>query len=307
MRRNHYPKIRRHILPSFGTTVPPGVEDILNIQRKVEAAFPGIPVRNTITSNIIRSIWKKHQAGAQKWLDAGIPADILYVKNVISTFGDLIEEGYRNIIVHSTHIFFMEHPHDLMQYVDAMRSIRTLKEKWRPFDKIAFDRPASGTIGPRYDYAKDLEKALETAPPDVELARREKAALVYMAHGNEFRPSRIFIEAQKKMREMYPQVITLFGVVAGSPGIDEVVEALGEAKPKFKTCKVVLKPFMIVAGDHAFNDMAGDGEEYRKNILNAKKYPVTPVLKGLGSNDAFAQIFVKHIRDAARDAGIPLP
>lgn len=295
------------ILASFGTTVPSGVEDILNIQRKVEAAFPGIPVRNTFTSNIIRSVWKKRQAEAQKWLDAGIPADILYVKNVISTFGDLLEEGYRNIIVQPTHIFFMEQSHDLMQYVDAMRSIRTLKDKWRPFDKIAFGRPALGTIGPRYDYAKDLEKALETVATDVELAQREKAALVYMAHGNEFWPSSIFIEAQKKMRAMYPQVMTLFGVVEGSPGIDEVVEALGEANPKFKTRKVVLKPFMIVAGDHALNDMAGDGEESWKNVLNARKYQVTPVLKGLGSNDAFAQIFVKHIRDAARDAGIPLP
>ena len=294
------------ILASFGTTVPSGVQDILNIQRKVEAAFPGIPVRNTFTSNIIRSVWKKRQAEGQKWLDEGVPQDILYVKNVISTFGDLLEEGYRNIIVQPTHIFFMEQSHDLMQYVDAMRSIRTIKEKWRPFNKIAFGRPALGTIGPRYDYTKDLEKALETVAPDVELARREKAALVYMAHGNEFWPSSIFIEAEKKMREMYPGVMTYFGHVEGSPGVDEVVEALDEAKPKFKTKKVVIKPFMIVAGDHAFNDMVGDDKDSWKSVLTAKKYQVVPVLRGLGSNDDFARIFVNHIRDAAKEAGIPL-
>jgi sirohydrochlorin cobaltochelatase len=294
------------ILASFGTTVPSGVQDILNIQRKVEAAFPGIPVRNTFTSNIIRSVWKKRQAEAQKWLDEGVPQDILYVKNVISTFGDLLEEGYRNIIVQPTHIFFMEQSHDLMQYVDAMRSIRTIKEKWRPFNKIAFGRPALGTIGPRYDYTKDLDKALETVAPDVELARREKAALVYMAHGNEFWPSSIFIEAEKKMREMYPGVMTYFGHVEGSPGIDEVVEALNEAKPKFKTKKVVIKPFMIVAGDHAFNDMVADDKDSWKSVLTAKKYQVVPVLRGLGSNDDFARIFVNHIRDAAKEAGILL-
>ncbi len=294
------------ILASFGTTVPSGVQDILNIQRKVEAAFPGIPVRNTFTSNIIRSVWKKRQAEAQKWLDEGVPQDILYVKNVISTFGDLLEEGYRNIIVQPTHIFFMEQSHDLMQYVDAMRSIRTIKEKWRPFNKIAFGRPALGTIGPRYDYTKDLEKALKTVASDVDLAKQEKAALVYVAHGNEFWPSSIFIEAEKKMREMYPEVITYFGHVEGSPGVNEVMEALVEAKPKFKTKKVVIKPFMIVAGDHAFNDMAGDDKDSWKSLLTSKKYQVVPVLKGLGSNDDFARIFVDHIRDAAKEAGITL-
>jgi sirohydrochlorin cobaltochelatase len=64
---------------------------------------------------------------------------------------------------------------------------------------------------------------------------------------------------------------------------------------------------MIVAGDHALNDMAGDDEESWKSVLSAKKYQVIPVLKGLGSNDAFARIFVNHVRDAAKEAGIPLP
>jgi sirohydrochlorin cobaltochelatase len=63
---------------------------------------------------------------------------------------------------------------------------------------------------------------------------------------------------------------------------------------------------MIVAGDHAMNDMASDGPDSWKTILSAKGFSVEPVLEGLGSNDQFAQIFVAHIRDAARDNGIPL-
>lgn len=295
------------ILASFGTTVPSGVESIVNIQKKIQEAYPGVPVKITFTSNIIRSVWKERQAEAKKWLDEGVPEEILYVKNIIYTFGELLEEGYRNIIVQPTHIFFMEQSHDLARYVDAMRSIRTMKDKWKPFAKIALGRPALGTVGPRYDYTKDMEKALETLADDVELARKEKAALVYMGHGNEHWPSGIYAEAQKLMQERYPDVKTYIGVVEGYPGIDEVVEALAEAKSKSKTRKVVLKPFMIVAGDHALNDMAGDDEESWKSVLSAKKYQVIPVLKGLGSNDAFARIFVNHIRDAAKEAGIPLP
>ncbi|MCU0562153.1 MAG: sirohydrochlorin cobaltochelatase [Desulfobacterales bacterium] len=295
------------ILASFGTTIPSGVESIVNIQRKIQEAYPGVPVKITFTSNIIRSVWKERQAEAQKWLGEGVPEEILYVKNIISTFGELLEEGYRNIIVQPTHIFFMEQSHDLARYVDAMRSIRTIKDKWRPFAKIALGRPALGTVGPRYDYTKDMEKALKTLADDAESARREKAALVYMGHGNEHWPSGIYAEAQKMMQELYPDVKTHIGVVEGHPGIDEVVEALAEAKSKSKIRRVVLKPFMIVAGDHALNDMAGDDEESWKSVLSAKKYQVIPVLKGLGSNDAFARIFVSHIRDAAKEVGIPLP
>jgi sirohydrochlorin cobaltochelatase len=293
------------ILASFGTTEPAGVESIINIQKKIQAAYPDIPVKLTFTSNIIRSVWKERRAEAKKWLGEGIPEEVLYGKNIISTFGDLLEDGYRNIIVQPTHIFFMEQSHDLAQVVDAMRSIRTIKERWRPFAKIALGRPALGTVGSRYDYTKDLQIALETISGDAELARKEKATLVYMGHGNENWPTGIYAEAQKMMRVLYPDVLTCIGVVEGYPGIEDVLEMLSGAKSKVR--KVVLKPFMIVAGDHALNDMAGDGETSWKSMLSAKGYQVLPVLEGLGSNDAFAGLFVGHVRDAAKEAGIPLP
>jgi sirohydrochlorin cobaltochelatase len=96
------------VLASFGTTVPSAVESITNIQAKVKDAFPGVPVRMTFTSNIIRSVWKERQAEAQKWLSKGIPEEVLYIKNIIATIGDLREDGYKNIIVQPTHIFYME-------------------------------------------------------------------------------------------------------------------------------------------------------------------------------------------------------
>jgi sirohydrochlorin cobaltochelatase len=63
---------------------------------------------------------------------------------------------------------------------------------------------------------------------------------------------------------------------------------------------------MIVAGDHAMNDMAGDEADSWKSILTLAGFEVMPVLEGLGANDAFADIFVSHIKDAAHDAGISL-
>jgi sirohydrochlorin cobaltochelatase len=290
------------ILASFGTTVPEAVQSITNIQDHVKKAFPGIPVKVTFTSNIIRGVWKERRAEAHKWLDQGIPKEILYVKNIISTFGDLREEGYTDIVVQPTHMFYMEQSYDLAQYVDAMRSIKTTKKRWQPFGKIALGRPALGTVGDRYDYHADMEKALKTLSADAALAKKEDATLVYMGHGNEHWSVGIYGEAAKKMGEIYPGVNTYVGVVEGYPGVDDVLSYLSH----FKGGKVILKPFMIVAGDHAMNDMASDEADSWKTLIAKAGFEVQPVLEGLGSNDAFAALFVDHIRDAAEEAGISL-
>ena len=290
------------VLASFGTTVPSAIESIVNIQDEIKKAFPGIPVKITFTSNIIRSVWKERQADAKKWLKQGIPEEILYVRNIIATIGDLREDGYRNIIVQPTHIFFMEQAQDLSSYVNALASIKTTKEKWMPFDKIVMGRPALGGPGDKYDYHDDMEKALKTVAADVEFAKKKNARLVYMGHGNEHWSTGIYMEAAKKMRELYPGIVIYIGSVEGFPGIEDVARYLSH----HDSGNIVLKPFMIVAGDHATNDMAGDEEDSWKSILTKQGFKVIPVLKGLGSNDKFAHIFVDHIKDAARDNGINL-
>ncbi|MCP4745267.1 MAG: sirohydrochlorin cobaltochelatase [Desulfobacteraceae bacterium] len=290
------------ILASFGTTEPAAVKAITNIQNHIKQAFPGIPVKLTFTSNIIRDIWKERQDEAKKWLDQGIPEEVLYVKNIIATFGDLLEDGYKNIVVQPTHMFYMEQSYDLSQYVNAIRSIQTVKERWRPFGKIALGRPALGTVGDRYDYHKDMQAVLKTLAADADMAKKQDALLVYMAHGNEHWSTGIYHEAAKKMREMYPKVVTCIGVVEGFPGIDDINRYLSD----FDRGKIILKPLMIVAGDHAINDMAGDEKDSWKSILTKAGFEVTPKLEGLGSNDEFARIFVDRIRDAAKDSGISL-
>lgn len=290
------------VIASFGTTVPSAVGSITNIIDKTRSAFPETEVRVTFTSNIIRSIWKERQAEADKWLSQGIPEEILYVKNIISTIGDLREDGYSKIIVQPTHMFFMEQTHDLSQYVAALASIRTMKRKWKPFDKIVLGRPALGMPGDQYEYHHDVAKAVKTLETDVKMAEKEGRVLVYMGHGNEHWSTGIYAETEKKINETFPQVNTVIGVVEGAPSLGDVIEKIERTGKK----KVVLVPFMIVAGDHAENDMASDEEDSWKSILKAKGYDVKTVLKGLGSNDAFAKIYVQHIKDAAEHAGMTI-
>ena len=290
------------VLASFGTTVPSAVGAITNITNTVRKAYPETEVRLTFTSNIIRSVWRKRQVEPQKWLDQGISEEVLYVKNFIATIGDLLEDGYTNIVVQPTHMFFMEQSHDLQQYVNGLASIRTMKKKWKPIHTIVMGRPALGMPGDTYSYHEDVNAAIKTLAADAKQAREEGAVLMYMGHGNKHWSTGIYAETQKKMREMYPDVTTLIGVVEGAPAIEDVMKALKHAK----TQKVLLKPFMIVAGDHATNDMAGPEDDSWKTILTKEGYEVNAVLEGLGSNDAFANIFVRHIADAAKQRGLHL-
>ena len=290
------------VIANFGTTVPEAVKSLTNISDMVKKSFPGTEVRITFTSNIIRSVWKERRKEAQKWLDMGIPKEVLYVKNIIQTMGDLQEDGYRTIVVQPTHMFYMEQSHDLNAYIRAMGNIRTMKPNWKPFEHIVMGRPALGMPGVEYDYNKDIEAVVKSLKSDAEQAKKEGAMLVYMGHGNDYWSTGIYAETQKAMREAYPEVATFIGVVEGSPKLEDFMSHLKYAKTK----KVILRPFMITAGDHATNDMAGPEDDSWLSVLKSEGYDVTPVLKGLGSNDAFAAVLIDHIRDAAKSRGIAL-
>lgn len=290
------------LLASFGTTVPSAVKALVNINEQVRKAYPGTEVRITFTSNMVRSVWKKRRVKSQEWLDQGVPAEILNVKNIIQAIGDLQEDGYRNIIVQPTHMFYMEQSHDLASYVRGLESIRTLKPRWNPFANIVIGRPALGMPGDRYNYHDDVAKVVTTLAKDVTEAHQKDAILLYMGHGNEHWSTGIYGETQKSIRAEYPDVETFIGVVEGVPALDDLLPQLKLTKKK----KIILRPFMITAGDHAINDMAGPDADSWTSILTAAGFEVQPVLEGLGSKDSFVAIFIEHIADAANERGIKL-
>ncbi len=294
------------VLAMFGTSVEPALQSLLNIRAQVEAKYPETPVRMAFTSNIIRKKWQ-HRAEDGEYVKAHprIPLDILHVRTPLATIADLQNEGYDTIVLQPTHISMGEEFLDLHTYVDGLLSMGTLKKvKYKPFHKIALGRPILGTYGLKHPYADDIFTVARVMAPDVELAMQEKAGLVYMGHGNEFFPGNggAYLELAAVMRRMYPEVVTTIGNVEGFPGIADVMEML----KLYNVKKVVLKPFMVVAGDHAMNDMAGADEDSWKSILQENGFEVVIDAKGLGEQPDFAAIFVQHIGDAAADAGIVL-
>ena len=282
------------ILANFGTTHLNGLKSILNIKREISNSFKNIPVKVTFTSNIIRRIWKKRKNEKEKWLKLGIPEDILNVKGIISTIGEAIEEEFENIIVQPTHLFYMEQVHDLYSYIKAFQSIKTMQKKWMPFKKIVMGRPALGMFSDKYYYLNDMKKAILTLKDDVEQAENKKASLFYMAHGNKNFPNGIFYEIEDMFNEIYNNVNIVIACVEGNPCFEKSIK-------KLKNQKILLKPFMTVAGVHAEEDMT----EWRDKLIE-NGFSVEIIKKGLGENNDFAKIFVEHIKDVASDNEIEI-
>jgi len=291
------------VLAQFGTSYPSAMVAITGIQKEVQKAFPGVEVKQAFTSNIIRKIWHERQ-NDKKFLEENknIPGEILYVKAPLATIADLQDEGYTTIIVQPTHVFEGEEYLDLKSCVDGLDSITTIKAKHKPFKKLVLGRPLLGKKGDEYPYHKDLEVAAKALKADASLAGKEKAALVYMGHGNEVLSTGAYMEFQETLRKMYPEIPIYIGTVEGFPCLDYVVAGL--VKDGIKN--VVLKPLMIVAGDHANNDMAGDEDDSWKTTIKSKGIKVITVIHGLGESSEIGKILIQHIKDVARDNKIGL-
>ncbi len=292
------------VLAMFGTTVEPALKSLLNIRKRMQARFPNTPVRLAFTSNIIRQVWQKRAADPKyQAAHPGVPADILHVRGPLATMADLQDAGYDTLVVQPTHLAPGEEFLDLTSYVNALDSIQTIKVKYKPFNKVVIGRPAFGTFGPAHPYAEDIEAVVHALAPDAHSAEKMGTTLLYMGHGNEFFPSGgSYLEFEAMMNRTYPGVKTIVGCVEGFPSRDDALEKLKADGNR----KVMIKPLMVVAGDHALNDMAGPEPDSWLSVLEKRGYEVIPVRKGLGENNAFADIFVLHAAQAAANAGITL-
>ncbi len=291
------------VIAAFGTTYPSAVDALLAIVRDVETQYPQTPVKMAFTSNIIRKKWHGRAADLDyRKAHPAVPDYFYRIKNLLGTLADLQDAGFKTIAVQPTLLTHGEEYLDTQAYVDGLLSIDTVKERWRPFNKIDLGRPLMGTWGDDHPYAEDLQKLAEAVAPDVERAQTEGATLVYMGHGNEHLSTGLYFEFEELMNQRYPQIKTRVGLVEGHPDFAEVLEKLQQDINK----KILLKPLMVVAGDHATNDMIGADVDSWKSQLEKTEFKVQPVMQGLGDNPAVRHLFLNHLQDAATEAGIEL-
>ncbi len=292
------------ILASFGTTVPSALPGILHIRDRMQKRFPHTEIRIAFTSNMIRRIWHKRQHDeAFKKANPSIPADIFLVKGPLATIADLQDQGFATILVQPGLITLGEEYLDLVSYINGLNSIRTIKAKDQPFLRLVVSRPALGTMGPKHPYVDDINEVAKALAGDVEKAKEAGAALLYMGHGNRYFPSSgAYLQLVQVMNTLYPETKTYLATVEGFPRLEMVMQQM----KRDKVTKVMLKPLMDVAGDHAHHDMAGSGPDSMKSVLVRNGFQVTTVMRGMGEEDGFADVFADHLAQTAIDYGITL-
>lgn len=257
------------LVVSFGTSFNDNrVASIGAVENALEEAFPDWSVRRGFTSQII--------------IDHVKDRDGVAIDNVTEALDRAVENGVKNLVVQPTH---------LMNGLEYDELMQTLAEYADVFENVAVGQPLLMSDD---DFAV-VEKAITDWTAEY---ANEETAMVFMGHGTEHEANAVYGTLQDKLTadgfDNY-----FIGTVEGTPSLDDVM-ALVEAGD-YK--KVVLSPLMIVAGDHANNDMAGDEDGAWKKTFEDAGYEVETLIRGLGENEAVQNLIVAHAKVAVDSLG----
>ncbi|MGI6092310.1 MAG: sirohydrochlorin cobaltochelatase [Negativicutes bacterium] len=259
------------LVVSFGTTYPETQKlTIDSVENKIQAAYPEYEVHRAFTSRII--------------IKKLAERDGIHIDTEKQALERLKAEGYKEVIVQPLHI-------EAGAEYEKVRSVVSFYEQSKAFDKISLGRPILYYMG-QEEKPDDYEvaiKAVQTQLPD--LGRRD--AVVFMGHGGTHPSNAAYAVLQMKMADAGLDNVFIF-TVEGYPTFDRVIDKLKTNKIK----KVTLMPFMLVAGDHANNDMAGDEDDSAKTLLLKAGFKVETYVHGLGENPAVQDIYIEHVKDA---------
>ena len=246
---------------SFGTTYPDTLEKtIAATEAALAEAYPGWPVYRAFTSGMILKKLRQR--------------DGVEIDNVAQAMARLEREGYTQVAVQSTHVMHGE------EYEKMLAQL----EPYKLTMEIAVGAPL---LHAQSDYEAVADALLSWLP-----LPGDGEALVLMGHGTAHFANSAYAQMEHVLQSRCPRIY--IATVEGYPTLDSVAEQL-QRQPEIR--RLTLAPFMLVAGDHARNDMAG-GEDSWKETLEAKGYEVTCILKGLGECPDIQKLFVDHCGEA---------
>ena len=253
------------LVTSFGTSFPTSRHITIGaIESDIREAFPDYDVRRAFTSQIIIDHVES---------DTG-----RHIDNFEEAMDKIVADGVKELVVQPTHLM------DGYEYTDVKESLATYEDK---FDKVALGKTLLSSEEDQVAVAKAVKAGMERYEDG-------KTAICLMGHGTEADSNGIYATMQ--------QVFTDLGfdsyfvtTVEATPTFDDAVKAVTDAGFK----KVVLRPFMVVAGDHANNDMADpEDPESLVSVMTKAGIEATCVIEGLGQMDTIDDIYVAHVQDA---------
>ena len=252
------------LVVSFGTSYNDSRDLTIGaVEAAVQDAYPDYEVRRAFTAQTVIDILRER--------------DGLDIDNVTQAMERLIADGVKKVVVQPTHIM------NGYEYDDVIREVGAYTDQ---FEMLAIGQPL-------LTHESDYEQVIAALLAQHEDAGSDEVALVYMGHGTEHYANATYSQLESMMHsEGYENAFV--GTVEGFPRVEQVLAKVQAYGAK----KVVLAPLMVVAGDHANNDMAGDEEDSWKTVFTEAGFEVECVLEGLGQNEAIQAIYVKHVQQA---------
>ena len=285
------------LVVSFGTSFNDSrAEDIKGIEDALAKAYPDWAVRRAFTAQIIIN---HVQARDDEAID-----------NMDQALQRAVDNGVKNLVVQPTHLMHGA------EYDEMVEAIDQYKDK---FESVAIAEPMLGEVGEDATVINDDKKAVAEALVDAavkeagfdstDAAAEDGTAFVFMGHGTSHTANVTYDQMQTQMEDLgYKNAF--IGTVEGEPedtACEAVIDKVKEAGYK----KVVLRPLMVVAGDHANNDMAGDDEDSWKSQFEASGAfdSIDCQIEGLGRIPAVEDLYVAHTKaamdtDATDDAEV---
>ena len=261
------------------------------MEKALQEAYPDWSVRRAFTAQIIIN---HIQARDNEKID-----------NMDQALERAVENGVKNLVVQPTHLM---HGAEYDELNDA------LSEYADKFESVSVAQPLLGEVGKDATVINDDKKAVAKAVVAAAVAdagfaslteaAEEGTAFVFMGHGTAHTAKVSYSQMATQMKELsYDNVF--IGTVEGEPeetACENIIDAVKEAGFK----KVILRPLMVVAGDHANNDMAGDDEDSWKSMFTASGAfdTVDCQIAGLGRIEDVQKLYVEHTKAAIEDAGI---
>lgn len=279
------------LVVSFGTSYNDSrVEDIKSIEDALAEAYPDWSVRRAFTAQII--------------INHVQARDGEIIDNMQQALDRAVENGVKNLVVQPTH---------LMHGAEYDEMAEVLDEYSDKFESVAIAEPMLGEVGDDAAVINEDKEAVAKAVVDaavkeagfdsMDAAAEDGTAFVFLGHGTSHTAKVSYSQMQTQMEELgYKNAF--IGTVEGEPedtACEAVIDKVKEAGYK----KVVLRPLMVVAGDHANNDMAGAEEDSWKSMMEASGAfdSVDAQIAGLGGIEAVQELYVAHTKAAIDSLG----
>ncbi|MBD5452163.1 MAG: cobalt chelatase, partial [Lachnospiraceae bacterium] len=273
------------LVVSFGTSFNDSrVDDIKGIEDAIQEANPDWSVRRAFTAQIIIN---HVQARDNEFID-----------NVEQALERAVANGVKNLVIQPTHLM---HGAEYDELIDAVEAYQEQFETVKVAEPLLGEVGADATVinADKEAVAKALTEAAvkDAGYESLDEAKKDGVAFVFMGHGTSHTAKVSYSQMQSQMEVLgYDNVF--IGTVEGEPeetSCEAVIEAVAQAGFQ----KVLLRPLMVVAGDHANNDMAGDDEDSWLSAFwtSGEFDSVDTQITGLGSIEAIQQLYVAHTAD----------